>query len=337
MSTMTLRKMSLFSIAAGLAACASAPPAPSPDAAVPIKIQRGPVLMPPGADWSRMRLVDEARPLRVYTQMRGIGDPNDAKLLFSADVAQKLGLTNQQVNRQFEDMILQSRRFEVYDDATTVVREGARQNFDGKRMDILIEGQVVGATQEIIPIAPYRKARTTVHLSVQMKDVFSGRELFPGGVSPVGEWGMVQGEGTLIPPNASPSSPDMQISLGNDYQRALDKALRETVVRINDELRPLGRITFVDARSVGMVGGQKHGFQSGDDIVIFHADTTELGVGSERHTVLAHTQPLAVAHCTGVGTETSQCDLTRIDPNYSIAIGDFAVLDTKSAAGPRKE
>jgi len=322
-------------VPACLLAGVTASAAVDPNAAQAVKIQRSAVRMPAGIDLSRMQLVDEGRMLRVYTQVRGIGDDKDAKLLFSADVMQKLGLTNQQINRQFQDTILQSHRFQVFDDTTTVVREGARQTFEGKRMDIVIEGEVVGSTQEIVNISPYRKVHTTVHLSIQMKDVVSGEELLPGGVSPIGEWGMVQGEGTLIAPNVDTSSPDTQASFGNDYQRALNKALRESAARINFVLRPMGRVTFADAQSVGIVGGQKHGFQGGDSIVVFHADLTELGSGSERHKVIAHVQPLAVARCDGVGTETSQCDLTVVDPNHTIAVGDFAVLSDTSAGGLR--
>ncbi len=293
-----------FILGSGLVAGAAA--ATNPDAAAPVKIAHGPVRMPSGVDFGRMQLVNEARLIRVYTQMTGVGDSSDDKLLFSRDVAQKVNLTNRQVNRRFMDMILATRRFQVFDDSTTVVRDGASQTLDGKLMDITIDGQVVGSTQDIIDILPYRKARTAVRLSVQMKDVSSGEQLFPAGVSVNGEWGMAQGEGTLLPPSASTSSPEMQISLANDYQRALDKALTQAVSRIGQVLRPLGRVTF---------------------------DMAQLG---ERQ-VIAHTQPLAVAHCDGVGTETSQCDLTLVDTRYHLAVGDYAVLSDRSASGVRGE
>lgn len=305
----------------------------NPDAAAPVKIAHGPVRMPAGVDFSRLQLVNEARLIRVYTQMTGVGDSSDDKLLFSRDVAKKINLTNRQVNRRFMDMILATRRFQVFDDSTTVVRDGASQTLDGKLMDITIDGQVVGSTQDVIEIMPYRKARTTVRLSVQMKDVSSGEQLFPAGVSVEGEWGMAQGEGTLLPPSAVMSSPDMQVSLANDYQRALDKALTEAVARIGQVLRPLGRVTFVDEQTVSIVGGSRHGFQGGDTVIIFHVDMTQLG---ERQ-VIAHTQPLAVAHCDGVGTETSQCDLTLVDTRYHMAVGDYAVLSDRSASGVRQD
>ncbi len=320
-----------FILGSGLVAGAAA--ATNPDAAAPVKIAHGPVRMPSGVDFGRMQLVNEARLIRVYTQMTGVGDSSDDKLLFSRDVAQKVNLTNRQVNRRFMDMILATRRFQVFDDSTTVVRDGASQTLDGKLMDITIDGQVVGSTQDIIDILPYRKARTAVRLSVQMKDVSSGEQLFPAGVSVNGEWGMAQGEGTLLPPSASTSSPEMQISLANDYQRALDKALTQAVSRIGQVLRPLGRVTFADDQTVSIIGGSRHGFQGGDTLILFHVDMAQLG---ERQ-VIAHTQPLAVAHCDGVGTETSQCDLTLVDTRYHLAVGDYAVLSDRSASGVRGE
>lgn len=305
----------------------------NPDAAQQIKVARGPVRMPSGVDLARLQLVNEARLIRVYTQMTGIGAPGDDKLLFSKNVAAKINLTNRQVNRRFMDMILASRRFQVFDDSTTVVRDGASQTIDGKVMDITIDGEVVGSTQEIIEILPYRKVRTAVRLSVQMKDVSSGEQLFPAGVSVEGEWGMTQGEGTMLAPNASIASPDMQLSFANDYQHALDKALAEAVSRIGQVLRPLGRVTFADDQTVSIIGGSRHGFQGGDSLIIFHIDMTQLG---DRR-VIARTQPLAAAQCTGVGTETSQCDLTLVDPRYHIAVGDYAVLSDRSASGVRSQ
>jgi hypothetical protein len=311
----------------------SATTMPDPNAAAQIKIVRGPIRMPAGVDLGRLQLVDEARLIRVYTQMVGVGDPSDEKLLFPSSVAAKVQLTNRQVNRRFMDMILGSRRFQVFDDSTTVVRENAFQTLDGKSMDIIIDGQVVGATQDLMDIAPYRKARTEVRLSVQMKDVMSGEQLFPAGVSVTGAWGMASGEGTMLAPNVSATSPETQLSLANDYERALEKALAEAVTRIGQVLRPFGRVLSVDPTTVGIVGGSRHGFQSGDRLVLFRAETTQLG-GRQ---VISKTQPLAVVHCDAVGTETSQCDLTQVDPRFEVKPGDYAVLSDSSAMGVRAE
>jgi hypothetical protein len=327
-----MKRLSLLLAALILSACQT--PAPTPETAIRSKIVRAPIKMPAGVDYGRLQLVDEARLIRVYTEMRGIGEGADNKLLFPHAMAEKINLTNRQVNRRFMDMILASRRFQVFDDSTTVVRENALQTLDGKSMDIIINGLMVGANQDIIEIQPYRKARTSTRLSVQMLDVLSGEQLFPAGVSVVGEWGMTQGEGTLMTPGVQLTSAETQLSLANDYQHALDKALEQAVTRIGKVLRPMGRVTFADATTVGIVGGSRHGFQGGDRLVVFHADTTQIG----QRTVIARTIPLAVIRCDGVGTETSQCDIIQIDPAARpVAVGDFAVLSDSSATGVREE
>ena len=97
-----------------------------PDAAVAIKIAKGQVKMPAGVDLGRLQLVNEARLIRVYTQMSGVGDTAaDETLLFQPEVAEQIRLTNRQVNRRFMDMILAARRFQVFDDSPTVIRDQA--------------------------------------------------------------------------------------------------------------------------------------------------------------------------------------------------------------------
>lgn len=308
-------------------------PPPDPHAAEQVTIVQGPVRMPSGFDPRFVQLVDEARLLRVYTQMRGIEDAPDSKLLFSREAAAKLDLTNSQVNSRFASMVMESRRFQVFDDSTTVVREQSIQSLDGKTMDIVIEGMVQGSYQEIVPLNPYRKVKTTIRLAVNLKDVVTGEQLLVGGVSVEGDYGMTQGEGTLLPPNATTSSPEMQSSMAADYQRALDKALSKAVARINHVLRPMARVTFVNDVAVGVIGGQSHGFQSGDELVVFRPQYTDIA-GKRK---VAFTQPLGVIRCSGVGTETSQCDITHADTRFTMGVGDFAVLSDVSAKGVREK
>jgi hypothetical protein len=121
----------------------------------------------------------------------------------------------------------------------------------------------------------------------------------------------------------------------------MEKAINGAADRIDDLMRPVGFITFANAASMDMIGGKVHGFQSGDKVVVFHVDYTELGEGKDRHRVIAHVQPIAVAQCDGVGTETSHCDFTMMDPSvedvkHPAAVHDFAVLSDRSATGPRK-
>jgi hypothetical protein len=315
----------------GAMAAKKKPPAPPPDphALQQVAVVKGPVRMPSAYDLRFMQLVDEARQLRVYTQVRSIGDEPDSKML----IAPELKLTNAQVNSRFASMIMETRRFQVFDDSTTVVREQAIQSLDGKTMDIIVEGMAQGSYQEILSIAPYRKVHTNVRLAVNVKDVVSGEQLLVGGASVEGDWGSTQGEGTMLPPNAATSSADIQTSMAADYQRALDKALAQAVARINHVLRPVARLTYVSESSVGIIGGMSHGFQGGDELVVFRPEYIELNGKKE----IAHTQATAVIRCHGVGARTSQCDVTHVDPRYTMAVGDFAVLSDVSAKGVREK
>jgi len=331
--TMLAAQLAAFDAMAAKPSKKPAAPPPDPHAAVQVAVVQGPVRMPSGFDPRFVQLVDEARLLRVYTQMRGIEDAPDSKLLFSREAAAKLDLTNSQVNSRFASMVMESRRFQVFDDTSTVVREQSIQSLDGKTMDIVIEGMVQGSYQEIIPLDPYRKVKTTIRLAVNLKDVITGEQLLVGGVSVEGDYGMTQGEGTLLPPNANPGSPEMQSSMAADYQRALDKALSKAVARINHVLRPMARVTFVNDVAVGIIGGQSHGFQSSDELVVFRPQYTQIN----GKTKVAFTQPLGVIRCSGVGSETSQCDITHVDTRFTMVAGDFAVLSDVSAKGVREK
>jgi hypothetical protein len=317
------------------ATAAKKKPAPPPDplAAEQITVIEGALKMPSGFDPRFMQLIDEARLMRVYTQIRGIEDAADSKLLFNRQAAEKLDLTNAQVNSQFASMIKSSRRFQVFDDSTTVVREQAIQSFDGKTMDIVIEGMVQRSYQEPLPVGPYRKVRTNIKLAVTVKDVPTGEDLIAGGIAEEGDYGSTQGEGALLPQSASMDSPEMQSSMAADYHRALDKALAKVVERINKLLRPMARVSFVSDTAVGVIGGSAHGFQSDDQLVVFRPQYGD--VNGKRKVVF--TQPLAVIRCGGVGTESSQCDITHVDKRYTVAVGDFAVLSDVSAKGVREK
>jgi hypothetical protein len=305
-----------------LGGCAAPPP--SVHAKPEADVTSGSIRMPAGVDLGRLRLVDEARLTKVYVQMVGIGDASDDNLLFPPEVAKSIGITNRQMGRRFMDMISAGRRFEVYDDTTTVTRE---------QSDIVIDGMITAATQDVQDLRVVRKPLTTVRMSVQMKDVTTGQLLFPAPVAISGIYGSAQGEGTLLEPSASLQDPSLQRSLANDYERALEKGFAAAAHRIWDVLRPLGRVLAVDAEQIDIVGGSRHGFQGGDELVVFSATMTQLG-GRD---VIQRTQAIAVVRCDGVGTETSQCDIIRRDPRYAPQVGNYVVLSDVSASSVRVE
>mgnify|MGYP006976406619 CR=1 FL=1 len=119
----------------------------------------------------------------------------------------------------------------------------------------------------------------------------------------------------------------MQRRLGQDYERAMQRAFDDAARRVEAVLRPMGRVLAVDGEQMGLVGGSIHGLQSGDELVIFRATVAKVGETQ----VFATMRPVAVVRCDGVGTETSQCTLVRRDPALNPQQGDYAVLTDFSA------
>ena len=109
--------------------------------------------------------------------------------------------------------------------------------------------------------------------------------------------------------------------------RAFDDAAR----RVDQVLRPLGRVLSVDGEQIGIAGGSATGLQGGDELVIFRATTTRLGSTE----VIASTVPSVVVRCDGVGTASSQCIVVRRDPQRQPQAGDYAVLTDHSARDTR--
>jgi hypothetical protein len=306
-----------------LAGCVSKPKAPDRNAPPPVKVSEGAIRMPAGVDLGRVRLLDQARKTRVYTEVVGIGDPANEKLLFPAAVAQQIGVTPRQMQRRFMDTVARSRRFEIFDSSSTVTSEAS---------DIVIDGMVTGTTQDIVPMeGGIRVAVTRVRLSIQMKDRYTGQLLFPAPVEVVGQTGRTTGDRTVIGPRENESMPDVQRRLGQDYEKAMQRAFDDAARRIDAVLRPLGRVVSVDRDQIGLVGGSTHGLQGGDEMVVFRATTTRLGTTE----VIASTRPIVVVRCDGVGTLTSQCTVIRRDPNYQPQNGDYAVLTDASGSGVR--
>lgn len=312
-----------------LSACNATPGRVSP----PSPENSDAIQMPSGFNTRLMDIIDEGRRVKIYTQMNHIGNPQNDQLLFPASVARQIGVTNTQMNRRFMDLLLRTRRFEVMDDGTTVVRDGAFQSWGNDEVDIVVDCLVTDARQEVINIRPYRKVRTQVKISVQMKDVLTGKILFDGDAAVDGVWGDVQGEGTMIPPNVAMNTTDMQQSMGNDYERALTRAFEQAVERIDRLIRPVGRVTVTGGGHFSMFGGIQHGFQGGDDVVVFRAHRKLTADGYNR---VVGVMPIALARCNGVGSDISTCTLIRREPGEQLRDTDYTVLTDKSANGIRK-
>ncbi len=289
-------------------------------------VTEGAIRMPSGVDLDRVRLLDQGRMTKVYAEMVGIGDPANEKLLFPPAVAQAVGVTTRQMQRRFSDTLARSRRFEIYDASSTVTAEAS---------DIVIDGMVTGTTQELMPIeGGVRVSVTRVRLSLQMKDRYSGRNLFPAAVEVLGQTGRATGDRVVLQPNEREDDPAVQRRLAVDYERALQRAFDEASLRILKVLRPLARVVAAEDEQIGFIGGSVHGLQGGDELVVFRATTQRVGDTE----VIAFARPVAVARCDGVGTLSSQCQVIRRDPkNWPPKEGDYAVLSDASDREVRVE
>lgn len=323
-------RLTLLTVSAALlGACASKAPKPppvDPDDKPAVTISTGAIRMPQGIDLGRLRLVDEARMTKVYIEMVGVGDPANEKLLFPAHIASQVGVTTRQMNRLLMDTVGAARRFEVYDSSGTVTQE---------QTDIVIDGQITSTLQDLVALdGGVRKARTSVRMSLQMKERETGRLLFQPPVVITGQVGNTSGSGAVLGPRDTESMPEVQRRLAQDYQKAMLAAFDDAARRIHQTLRPMGKVLSVDGDSVGLLGGSVNGLQGDDTMVVFRARTVRIGDGEE----IAGTKAIAVVRCDGVGTRSSQCDITRLaDPKDRPKEGDYAVLTDRASRETRVE
>lgn len=288
----------------------------------------GPSLsMPPGADFGRVRQLDQGRMTRVYVEVLRVDEVPGNKSMFPAEMAKRIDISASGLTRLFTDTILKSRRFEVFD---------LRSNVTAEQTDIVIDAQIIAATQEFKPLeGGLVAADTRVLLSVQMKDMQSGKYLLGTAVQVEGRNGMVNGERAVLMPGESPDDPDVRQRLVADYQRALRRAFVGAGQRIESILRPQARVLSVEGNDVGIFGGSQQGLQTDDELVIFRPKLVKLG---DRE-VFASTKALALIRCSGVGTETSQCSIVNRagSAEFQPQEGDYAIITDASLRKTRWE
>lgn len=314
-----------------LAACKTSPkPPPDANAKPEVRIAQGEVRMPSNADRTQSKLVEQGRKAKIYTRVRGMGDPSNEKLLFPAQVAAAIGVTPVQVQRRFLDTISKTRRYEVYDNTTSVTAE---------QSDFVVDAIFTGTTQELRRIeGGVRVAVTRVRLSARLESLYDqDRNKIESGVlfetEVVGETGNTTGDRVVLAASDNENSPEVQRRLGLDYERAMQRAFELVTRRLEQQLRPQGRVLSVDGTSIGLAGGARNGLQGGDELVLFRATVAKLGSREEFSSV----RPLAAVRCDGVGTATSQCEVIRRDPRYTPQVGDFAILTDRAASATRVE
>jgi len=307
-----------------LGACVTKPVKDDRHAATNERLAQGAIRMPAGVDFKSVRLIEQGRRMKVYAELLGIDNAKDKTLLVRPDVALALNITNAQMRRRFVDTVSRPRRFEVYDTTTSVTAE---------QSDLVVDAMVTQVTQEIKAIeGGARVSVTQVRLSVQGRHRYDGTPLFVAPVEVVGQTGATTGDRVVIAPGERVDNPEVQKRLGLDYERALQRAFDAASARMAAVIRPVGKVVSVDGNQFGMLGGQAHGFQGGDEVVVFRATTIKLPSGEEE---FSSTRTVVVARCDGTGTRTSQCVVIKLSPDLKMQPGDFAVLSDFSATGVR--
>ncbi len=321
-----------LALAFTLAGCQTQPKAPDANAKPELVATEGGVRMPAGADLTRIRLAERGEKTKVYTQVRGMGDPSNEKLLFPAAVAREIGVTPVQVQRRFLDTIAKTRRFETFDSSTSVTAEAT---------DYVVDAMFTGTTQELRRIeGGVRVSVTRVRLSARViaryQDADNPRASTPETafeMEVVGETGGSTGDRVTLLASENENGAAVQKRLGIDYERAMQRAFDELSRRVDLALRPMGKVLGVNGDSISVVGGLRNGLQGGDELVIFRARTARIGKRDE----LINTIPVVAVRCDGVGSATSQCEVVRRDARYKPQVGDFAILTDHSATKTRLE
>lgn len=315
---MTPRVLVPLALAATLAACKTTPPKPDVDAKVPVKQTQGPIRVPSGIDAARLTKLEKGEMPRVFLQQLRIDDNPQNKLLFPPQMAASMNMTPLQLTRIFTDTILQSRRFEVFDIRSSVTAETS---------DYVIDALITSATQELRPIeGGLRVAVTRVNLSVQMKNVYTGDFVFPTAVAVEGVTGVTSGDRAVLQPRDTPAMPEVQQRMANDYLTALRRAYALATQRIEEVMRPVGKVMSADARQATVLGGQKQGFIGNDRMVVFRGQVTRVG----KYELFSSVKPVAVLQCDGVGPQQSTCDIVRLEQGLQVQPGDFTVLTDDS-------
>lgn len=325
-SVRPLRALAFAAIAGGalLSGCKTKPTAPPDQYTAPsAPVRESALAMPVGVDVARARKIARNERIKVGTQLTAIEDPANAKLLFPEQVARDIGVTPAQMKRRFMDTMLAARRFDVLDLGVNPVAE----------YDIIIDALVTDTRQELVNIeGGARAVVTVVSLSVQGKNMIkNGESLFPTAVRVEGIRGRTTGDRLVVGPRDDIRTPEMQRRMGQEYSVALQRAYEAATVRIADVLRPMAQVLSVNDNRVDLVGGFAHGFQGGDELVIFRSKIQALPGGE----VFTDTAAVAVVRCDGVGTNSSQCMVFRRDPKFQVQKGDYAVLST--VYRPRQE
>ena len=308
---------------ATLSACKTSPDQPDRNAKPEVKETVGAITMPAGANYRLVQLAEKGIKPKIYTRVRGMGDPSNEKLLFAANVAATIGVTPVQIQRRFMDTVGKTKRYEVYDSSTSATPEAS---------DYIVDAQFTSSTQELRRLeGGVRVSVTRGQVNANLIDRYSGKPLWDAPVEAVGTTGGSSSDRIALQPNENERDPAVQQKLGIDYERAMQRAFDRLAARIDSDLRPMGKVVGTEGDGITIVGGQRNGLQRGDELVVFSASLTKIGDQNE----FINMRPLVAVRCNGVGSATSQCDVVRRNPKQTVKIGDYVILTDHSAGAAR--
>lgn len=285
----------------------------------------GTIDMPSGVDAQRIEAVDQGKRPAVFTGVATTEDDPESLARMPAHMAAVTPMTNAQLRRVFSDVVKASRRFIVFDSRAALTADAST---------VMIDMQITQAEQRWVERVPgIRRARTRVDISVQMQDMLSGEDRLGAAVTHTGIWGDTSGEDTAeLLAGDSPDSKDVRTQRGLDYQNALKRAMVAVSDRLEELLRPMGKVLHAEGCQVDVFGGAAWGLQPGDDVVVFRGARSMVG----ETVVFKGIRPVAMLNCTAVGPQQSQCRIVGSVPGLAPQADDYVVLTDESLQRTRR-
>lgn len=285
----------------------------------------GPVEMPSGVDAQRIEAVDQGKRPAVFTGVATTEDDPESPARMPAQMAAVTPMTNAQMRRVFSDVVRASRRFLVFDSRAALTADAST---------VMIDMQITQAEQRWVERVPgIRRARTRVDISVQMQDMLTGEDRLGTAVTHTGIWGDTSGEDTAeLLAGDDPEGAQARTQRGLDYQNALKRAMVAVSDRLEELLRPMGKVLHVDACQVDVFGGAAWGLQPGDDVVVFRGERSTVG----DTVVFKGIRAVAMLNCKSVGPQQSQCRIVASVPGLTPQEDDYVVLTDESLQRTRR-
>ncbi len=278
--------------------------------------------MPSGVEPYRLKVLNEARPVKVYVDVLRFGDSADQKSPFPPTMAERTEFSKSALTRMLADTVLATTLFEVYDMSKSVTAE---------QSDLVVDAKIVEASYAWRPAEGRRRqAQVRVNLSLQMKNMFTGQNMFPDSVSVDGVTGLGSGDGTSIGVGDDENNAITQRELLLDFNNAMRRAFRKAALRVGEVVRPMGKVLAVEGCDVALFGGSRFGIRANDELVVFRP--VYHAVGDKE---VMTTRPVARIRCEGTGTDDARCRIVALAKGHQPMMNDFAVVTDESMRGQR--